>query len=343
MAINGTGTQADPYIVDNWDDFLTVMSSSSNYVKFANPDREITGNGSISNPFVVSTYEEMLLKTGATYIWQAKLIDRESRLYCYHDVYCIYDDSLTTIDFNLINNGAPISANINVNASVDFNGWTWKNLTLDNAQLRFEGTDIDGTKNLIISNMIYNGYIDGSSAKAIIHRNPSYLRLVYFIIDITIVPSSGSSEGSNIQRFTNADFLASSIIIHCKSNSIKICGGYEACHVHFDIDCYLGLLTETNFSRSLVTGEINSNRDGYYEHLLDGWIGLTIFDLKSNLHTSVYWQRNSAANCICIYNKDTMPMRYDTITNLVGLTTEQLKDPDEIAAVGFPIGVDSLE
>lgn len=86
----------------------------------------ISGSGTSTDPYIVSTYEEMLFATGATYIWEVKLIDREQKIYRYEDIYCQYDDSLTTIDFNDIQpNG--YSSTFGLNPAMNFNGWTLKN------------------------------------------------------------------------------------------------------------------------------------------------------------------------------------------------------------------------
>lgn len=42
MAATGTGTQADPYIVDNWDDFLSVCNlTTSTWIRWADADEKI--------------------------------------------------------------------------------------------------------------------------------------------------------------------------------------------------------------------------------------------------------------------------------------------------------------
>lgn len=69
------------YVVSTWDEFLQY-NSDGNTIKFANPhevDGEIIlqGSGSQSNPYIVSTYDEMLFATGASDIWKVKLINRE--------------------------------------------------------------------------------------------------------------------------------------------------------------------------------------------------------------------------------------------------------------------------
>ena len=85
MAITGSGTKADPYIVHDWSEFLVICNDgdklASQYTKFANPDREITGSGTQQSPFIVSTFEEMLEKTHASYIYQVELINAETKLY----------------------------------------------------------------------------------------------------------------------------------------------------------------------------------------------------------------------------------------------------------------------
>jgi len=77
----GTGNNSSPFIVYCWADFLKVNRGGYS-VKFANPhevDGEIIlqGSGSQSNPYIVSTYDEMLFATGASDIWKVKLINRE--------------------------------------------------------------------------------------------------------------------------------------------------------------------------------------------------------------------------------------------------------------------------
>ncbi len=42
MAVTGSGTQQDPYIVENWEDFLSIKSSSiAQYIKFANVSNKV--------------------------------------------------------------------------------------------------------------------------------------------------------------------------------------------------------------------------------------------------------------------------------------------------------------
>lgn len=43
--MTGTGTQTDPYVVDNWADFVTTVGTQDAYIKFADGGGEINMNG----------------------------------------------------------------------------------------------------------------------------------------------------------------------------------------------------------------------------------------------------------------------------------------------------------
>jgi len=121
-------------IVDSWDGFLNYVSGSDT-IKFANPHVQegeivLEGNGTQSNPYIVSTVEELLFATQAPSIYYVKLIENEPEQYYYNGIYCLYDRTPTTINFNIIRpegysnyNQAPA-----VTPYVDFNGWTLENM-----------------------------------------------------------------------------------------------------------------------------------------------------------------------------------------------------------------------
>lgn len=150
---------ADPIVVDNWDDFVAYNADSAynnKYMKFANPSRTITGDGSQENPFVVSTYDELLEKTGASHAYQCELVNAETQLYMYNDIFCQYDSSLTTIDFN--NTEFPSTA-LSIRLNIDFNGWTLANIERSVASYpiaSFEVTYLT-LKGLILKNFSVNG------------------------------------------------------------------------------------------------------------------------------------------------------------------------------------------
>ena len=121
-------------IVDSWDSFLTKISGSDT-IKFANPhvqDGEIVldGNGTRSNPYTVSTVEELLFATQAPSVYYVKLIENDPESYYYNGIYCLYDRTPTTINFNTICPGGYSNSNSapTVTPFVDFNGWTLENM-----------------------------------------------------------------------------------------------------------------------------------------------------------------------------------------------------------------------
>ena len=329
MAISGSGTQADPYIVDNWADFLTVSGNSSNYVKFANPDREITGNGSSTNPFVVSTYEEMLLKTGASYIHQVKLINREAKEYKYGDVYCIYDDSLTTIDFNDIYPEGT-TEDLAIYAHVDYNGWTFRNLTL-----RYRLIHSYRLNNIRMINTIIR--ISTSINYGVILSEGGIKNSIFDIY----VDETRSSTGDMLFYLGTSEATGMN---NCSINigsSWSVWLGYGSIvnsKINLDVhgkQFQIGKRNEASMKLNtcILTGTVESTA---LEPTLGWTIKNTIYDVEfigeppSDNADSVYTS---------FYNSDKIS---DTslLTELIPATTEQLKDAQWLYDHGLPIGVD---
>ena len=324
MAVSGGGTSwSDPYIVDNWADFLTVMSSG--YVKFANPHEEggvfvLSGSGTSTDPYIVSTYEEMLFATGASYIYQVKLIDRDTKMYKYGDIYCIYDDSLTTIDFNDITPSGYTSG-IEIRANVDFNGWTLRNIRINTG-----------------------GYIALSS----LTKNMRLLNTLVFDaspfgwfnnVHDSIIQIEQYSSVSNPTFTTAGNLYNSSLSVYNRSNSsYKMNGGRNTFYVynskiHADMDSENGyvIFGDMKIDNSLITGRGNGSTISGNNFIY--WITNSIIDLEYDNSMTFYIASNT------IYNSDKIPNQ-SPVSGLTGLTTEQLKTASEIAATGFPIGVD---
>ena len=330
MAISGSGTSwDDPYIVDNWADFLTVSSSSSNYVKFANPSRTITGDGSTGNPYVVSTYDEMLLKTGATYIYQVKLIDRETKKYKYNDVYCIYDDSLTTIDFNDIYPEGT-TEDLAIYAHVDYNGWTFRNLTL-----RYRLIHSYRLNNIRMINTIIR--ISTSINYGVILSEGGIKNSIFDIY----VDETRSSTGDMLFYLGNTEATSMN---NCSINigsSWSVWLGYGSIFnskINLDVHgrrFYIGRRNESSMSLNncLLTGTVESTE---FAPILGYSIKNIIYDVEfidsppSDDASSIYTS---------FYNSDKVS---DTsgLTNLIPATTEQLKDAQWLYDHGLPIGVD---
>ena len=330
MAVSGSGTQADPYIVDNWADFLTVMNSSSNYVKFANPDREITGDGSSTTPFIVSTYEEMLLKTGATYVYQVKLVDRDAKKYKYNDVYCIYDDSLTTIDFNDIYPEGT-TADLSISAHIDYNGWTFRNLTL---RYRF-------IHNYILNNIrMINTIIKNSStvSNGLILSKGGIKNSIFDIY----VDETYSSSGNYLFYLgtTEASGINNCSINLVSSWSVRLgYGSIVNSKINLDVHgerFLIGKSKEASISLNncLLTGTVEATgiaptlgysiKNTIYDV---EFIGLSPTDNASSLYTS-------------FYNSDKVSDASALTHGLIPATTEQLKSAQWLYDHGLPIGVD---
>lgn len=158
MAIRpgGDGSQANPYVIDNsdgqaWSNFNTLNNNSDNkgkYLRFAdvhvdgNGDFDISGTGTSADPYIVSTYREMLYCTGASNIHQCKMIAKDSttremtyrydsenpETHVVSSTYCRYNPVPTTIDWNSISEGS--RSTIYVSMHCDFNGWTLLNFKI---------------------------------------------------------------------------------------------------------------------------------------------------------------------------------------------------------------------
>ena len=316
---------ADPIIVDNWADFLT-NNVASKYVKFANPSRTITGDGSSGNPWVVSTYDEMLTKTGATYIYQVKLIDREAKKYKYGDVYCIYDDSLTTIDFNnepTMPEGG-YTSDLKIEANVDFNGWTLKNITMNRCTFRMTKRN----KNARISNLLVYGYFSGSAF---------YLDAgcEHFIVSMHVNNDSGNTQTA-IYTPTNElyGWTSGSLSLRCTGKVAVGIAIFINTTVNLNVNSSQFTMQSTYFKNALVTGDVVITDTSVFS--IGHTINNSIFDFN---HTgtetiTVY----SSVNSVSVYNSDKFSVTPKT--NLIGVDTATLKSASDLADVGFPIGVD---
>ena len=329
MAVSGGGTSwDDPYIVDNWADFLTV-NDSSNYVKFANPHEEggvfvLSGSGTSTDPYIVSTYEEMLFATGATYIWQVKLIDRTTKTYKYENVYCLYDDSMSTIDFNVIE-PTGYTSTLNFSAHTDFNGWTLKNITMKEAMLRISGTE---NKNAIFSNLLCTEYF----GSAYLYADYGF---EYFIIDM-LVNNDSSNAQTVIYSGTNEMYsIRNSALKFTLRGNASFDGMFTSCKV--DLDVMGGRFDGTYFDskNTLFTGKINTTSSDSVT--LGDDIYNTIFDLEYS--GNGYLSKTSYVYNASFYNSDKVSdTSHLTANNLYAATTEQLKNAEWLSDKGFPIG-----
>lgn len=219
---------ADPIVVDNWDDFVACNADSAynnKYMKFANPSRTITGDGSQENPFVVSTYDELLEKTGASHAYQCELVNAETQLYMYNDIFCQYDSSLTTIDFN--NTEFPSTA-LSIRLNIDFNGWTLANIERSVASYpiaSFEVTYLT-LKGLILKNFSVNG------ANSIFDNYAYYTTIYDSVINVIL-------NSTDTLRLNAFNVKNSSVSIMARGKSIESgmsSNKVEQTNIYYDVD-----------------------------------------------------------------------------------------------------------
>ena len=321
------------YIVSNWTDFLTY-NSSGNTIKFANPHEEngrivLEGDGTQNNPFIVSTYEEMLFATEAISIYQVKLVDRETKKYKYGNVYCIYNDNLTTIDFNNERSMPPggYTSSLEILADVDFNGWTLFNMAVNGTRMRFANAVC---KNLRLLNFLVNSYC-----------NDSILNFgfgaINTIIDMVISNNTSYQQGVFVtSQSESLSIRQSSINIRTTTNSgsIVLNGMLTDCIINFDVTSEI-VMSGCDFSRTLCTGKISTPNNNSFTWGDDVTNSIFFFFFTNGQPYKANWVLSSS-----FFNKEKCSETYMTAPNLYGATTEELKSATWLFNHGFPIGVD---
>lgn len=346
------------YVVSTWDEFLQY-NDSANAVKFANPhevDGEIIlqGSGSQSNPYIVSTYDEMLFATGASDIWKVKLINREQKLYRYryvsdHDeqrnpiyseIFCKYDDSLSTIDFNDIQPQG-YNASLVISSIVIGNGWTWKNIVLnDSGVIEFQHT-AQPVSQLIISNL----YARGTQC---IRAGGGFRDS---ILDLFCESTAGIEVFESYTR-SSVTFENMSINIKARGGSVTINSEeysypvLKNCRLNLDVDTtefQIGYIDSWAYGAALnnviVTGDIKTS--GTKEVQLGKSISSCIYDVSYSGNGKLRIYSNSTVKTTSFYNSDKVENETGLgVTNMYGATTEELKSAQYLFDKGLSIGVD---
>lgn len=321
------------YVVSTWDEFLQYNSAENN-IKFANPHEEngeivISGTGTQADPYIVSTYEEMLFATGALYIHQVKLIDREAKKYRYGDVYCIYDDSLTTIDFNNEQSmpSGGYTSSLDIVAQVDFNGWTLFNMAVNGAGIHFQSNTC---KNVRLLNFLVNSY----------QSNP-ILNLDYGAINSIIDMVVTNNTPNTLTLFKTPQSESQSIrqsSLNIKttvnSGSVELRGMLTDSIINFDVQSNINM-NDCDFTRTLFTGKISTQSSGLFTWGDD--VYNSIFDVTCSNGQPV---KSSWVLSSSFFNKEKCSETNMTADNLYGATTAQLKQAQWLYDRGFPIGVD---
>ena len=344
------------YVVSTWDEFLQY-NDSANTVKFANPHEVngeivLEGNGTQNNPYIVSTYEEMLFATGATYIWQVKLINREQKIYRYNDIYCRYDDSLSTIDFNDIQpNG--YASTFNFNPAMNFNGWTLKNAVFHNyGCFSFKST---------LSNAIFKDFFSDNamSTYSCIHCDAQASNIKMsgtFDTQGHAIFAVRSAYDSAYSGLINSSFdfklLGKSHLFIDSGNSYS--PKMENCNVHFELidnrEAAVSLNNTITCYNCLFSGNIKApnctHSYGSIIRLMYSDSKYNIFNIKAEVEEGRnrpylnMTSSNTFSNLNIYVNDGDVDYYIYGSSSIVGVPESTLKDAQALYDLGLPIGVD---
>ena len=333
------------YVVSTWDEFLQ-HNTSGDTVKFANPHEEngeivLSGTGTQTDPYIVSTYEEMLFATGATYIWEVKLIDREQKIYryryisdydeqrnpIYSEIFCKYDDSLSTIDFNLIQPEGFIDSLYFLADRIDFNGWTLLNIIIK-YDMVFRNEVNEAYKNGRFINLI----IQNSGTAIAIHR-PSYVKACIFDIFVentssySIFDEVPSNSAITIRAALNTSFSISNYASHWVQNTIVNLNIPSDVSASWNFGswaadtCLVQGVGETTDSSTLTLAELSK---------------YTIF----NFGTSKQWSKPNTLSGLTLINSTKAPNVTSDADLFKLVSNSDMQSAQALANLGFPVGVD---
>ena len=373
MAVTGSGTQADPWIVHNWQEFLDYKSSGSgNYIRFAdihvdaNGNFDIEGSGTEEDPYIVSTINEMLHVTGATYSYECHLVEKmindptADRHYIYYDslndttIYCTFKPIPSTINFNSIYDD--YCDYLSISNKIDVNGWTWLNLRLtcsySNGAIycyyNYEN-DLSYIQHLVLLNCIIK--LGDAVAFLCARFNDSILHI-----------SVGEGNGLNRYGFrynrsgSTRDFYRCSVSLSVNTPNRTLYGVYSAdtglcfydCKVTVDLDvndATANYATNLLFLyRSVATGNAKyrcTSHSGAFPLFCATYD--SIYDIKDediNAETNAYPQPYDAQRSV--FNK-TKNAWWTDMTGLTGATSDELLSPSTLQSKGLLIGVDASE
>jgi hypothetical protein len=379
MAIQpgGDGSQANPYVIDNsdglaWSNFNTLNNNSDNkgkYLTFAdvhvdeNGDFDISGTGISTDPFIVSTYREMLHCTGASNIHQCKMIAKDSTTremtYRYdsenpetHEIestYCRYNPAPTTIDWNSISEGS--RSTIYVSMHCDFNGWTLLNFRISAGDSGSWGGFF--TCGWVANDKadVYNGFFlntqitcssDGYTSlfNANIHDN-----IMHIDVTSTIAPSSvGFCYASSYGHGFSRNSLTLKIYGNRGFSGYNIGDNYEIVDsvIYLDAEFQAYGIPNSDGSNGSIS-LIRSTLKGKYKFVTAGAKSFirsctdSIYDVESISEATAVVPQVGGTRCI--FNSDKVSWSQ---TGWTGVSSEHLLSPSWLQEhTNFPIGVDT--
>ena len=360
MAIQpgGDGSQANPYVIDNsdgqaWSNFNTLNSNyTGKYITFAdvhvdgNGNYDISGTGTSTDPFIVSTYREMLHCTGASNIHQCKMIAKNDTTremtYRYdsenpetheiESVYCRYNPVLSTIDFNDL--FVETIGGILVNNYVYFNGWTMLNFSVSINSHDFFYTS-DRNNSQVRELFLLNAMTTGDNSSVVLFS----VHMVDSAVQMECVAASSTNVYVGRSLYAGMHWDRSSLHL-----TIHNCGGFSGamsnqnvfadCVVVLDVKCgsAFGGSNVSGFylRRSVMKGTIQNNSSS--GTFVDGGEN-GIYDVES---TAAIGRPRDGKNCI--FNSEKVSW---TINGWVGATSAELLSPSTLRSKGLSIGVDT--
>lgn len=357
----GTGSSASPFIVLSWGDYLQVRPqtvATDTYIKFGNLNIENgafvgSGGGTTDNPFICNTFEEVCVALGCNKIWQADIYDDcedtdKMKIYHYNGRYAKHVRTPTTIDLEEYLDSDDVTT-LNIGGVVNFNGWTLTNIRCININGFWRMYKVTG---VIITNFVYEcddsnwdvfysmAYIQDSMIQ--IHLSMPIVASMSYKIQVFSYRSGGSKikkSSIDVSGICNEFALCES-----SSTASNECWIYDST-VNFNLS--VKCLNEYNKGRyfnTKLTGKINTvqgSTGAGSNHILgrsftDSIIDVEIENVSDN---KTFITTDASYNANNLYNSDKLTVG-SGITGFTGISTESLESAEDIAATGFPIGVD---
>lgn len=266
--MTGSGTQTDPYIVDNWADYRQIYRSSA---------------------------------------------------------YIEWDDSAQNkvIDFNEIQPSGFTSA-IAFSRYTKFNGWKFVNLFTMHSNPLFFGSAGGTLDGFVLENFYW---ITTSKTESILINFEANYSNFSTLKNCVI---SGKIECQNSCRLTHAHFHESSANIAVNSGNFTLTNhSVRHADVILDVDAPTVKLTDESIINSRFSGKIHAETPIICGNSTSGY---NVFDLLADQPAEY------SGKGVMVYNSDKMTASGDG--NHKPCTSGQLKNPEYLASLRFPIGVD---
>lgn len=356
MAITGSGTSADPWVVHDWDEFLALSGKSlgsSYYAKFCdfnilNGEFVGEGAGTQQNPYICETYNEMLVATGAPEIWNLLRVKDTAHegeyLYVYDGKYCKFDSTRSTIDFRLTEYAQGIG-NITTYQNFNFNGWTFLNVRFnENGYLGVRYGCYANCLRLLNCTATYTSSSSYGIFRATNGSSGNSASLYNSVIQMHI----NSSTSMNLtQSSFKLNIYQSSLKITCEtpsSASFYFCKGSDGsgniikdCLVDLDINS--GAIHDeargTHFENCKLKGilRFSDSQSNTFYKFTTSIIDLEYTGTPSSLNTYV-----TSNTCTLVNSTKITSTSFLNRDGLIHVPESTLSDASAMRAYGFPVG-----